>query len=291
MRGAQGDRRRACLPLPAPLVEHRRPARATLTSNAAGLAFGSLFTQAAQILTLSVLARLVAKDQIATYQQMNLVYGMASPLLLAGVPAALLYFVPRAALPEDDATRGWCAPISSSARWASCWPWRSWPPESHWPRSSATTSWRPRSPGTRRSCSSRSSPPWLRPRWSRAGMRVARRSSMASSEPSTMICVVVAALVSPTGVGLAVALSASGAVLAVASVVDRPARDGDATHGSSPRQRGRATDARLRPTAGRDRAGGDAGLPVRPHRRQRDLHRRATSPSMRWAPWRSRSAW
>ncbi len=94
-----------CLPPPSPSVpptpSARRRARRASPATPPGLAFGSLFTQAAQILTLSVLARLVAKDEIATYQQMNLVYGVLSPLLLAGIPAALLYFVPRAALPEE----------------------------------------------------------------------------------------------------------------------------------------------------------------------------------------------
>jgi O-antigen/teichoic acid export membrane protein len=55
-----------------------------------------LFTQAAQIVSLSVLARLVAKPELATYQQLNLIYNLAAPLLIVGVPTALLYFIPRA---------------------------------------------------------------------------------------------------------------------------------------------------------------------------------------------------
>ena len=38
----------------------------------------------------------MAKEQIATFQQLNLLYGDLAPLLLGGIPAALLYFVPRA---------------------------------------------------------------------------------------------------------------------------------------------------------------------------------------------------
>ena len=80
-------------------LTHAPPGRASLTSNAASLAVGSLFTQAAQILTLSVLARLVAKDQIATYQQMNLVYGVRRAAAAGGRPggAALLRSARRAA--------------------------------------------------------------------------------------------------------------------------------------------------------------------------------------------------
>ena len=199
------------------VVEHRRPARASLTSSAAGLAIGSLFTQAAQILTLSVLARLVAKDQIATYQQMNLVYGLASPLLLAGVPAALLYFVPRAELPEERhawmvraylvlgamglvlalavvAAREPLAALFSNDELASALAW--YAPFIFFAFVAAVA------------------PPAL------VASGQARSAALLNGLVGavTMICVVVAALVSPTGVGLAVALSASGAVLAVASV-------------------------------------------------------------------------
>jgi O-antigen/teichoic acid export membrane protein len=68
----------------------------SLTANAAFLALGSMLAQGALIVNLSVLARIVAKTQIATYQQLNLLYGIVSPLFLGGVPAALLYFIPRA---------------------------------------------------------------------------------------------------------------------------------------------------------------------------------------------------
>jgi O-antigen/teichoic acid export membrane protein len=61
-----------------------------------------LFTQAAQIISLSVLARIVAKPEIATYQQLNLIYNVASPLLIVGVPTALLYFIPRASTREEQ---------------------------------------------------------------------------------------------------------------------------------------------------------------------------------------------
>ena len=199
-------------------AERTPPRTASLTSNAAGLAFGSLFTQAAQILTLSVLARLVAKDEIATYQQMNLVYGVLSPLLLAGIPAALLYFVPRAALPEERhawmvrayvvlgctglvasltvvAARDALASLFNNPGLASALAW--YAPYLFFAFVAAVA------------------PPAL------VASGRARSAALLNAlvGASTMACVVLAALISPTGDGLAKALSVSGAILAVASVL------------------------------------------------------------------------
>ena len=81
------------------------PRRASLTRQAGALASGSLATQAAQLLLLMVLTRLVAKAQLGGYQQLMLVYGILAPLLVAGIPAALLYYLPRS---EDPARmRNW----------------------------------------------------------------------------------------------------------------------------------------------------------------------------------------
>jgi O-antigen/teichoic acid export membrane protein len=80
----------------------RAPSR-SLSADAAVLALGSMVAQGALVINLSVLARIVPKTQIATYQQLNLLYGIVSPLFLGGVPAALLYFIPRAADPEERA--------------------------------------------------------------------------------------------------------------------------------------------------------------------------------------------
>jgi len=85
-------------PTPGPAAGRR-----SLSADAAVLAFGSMVAQGALVINLSVLARIVPKTQIATYQQLNLLYGIISPLLLGGVPAALLYFIPRAADPEESA--------------------------------------------------------------------------------------------------------------------------------------------------------------------------------------------
>jgi O-antigen/teichoic acid export membrane protein len=89
------------LPLPGrPDVRPR-----SLSGDAGLLTLGSLFSQGAQIVSLSVVARLVAKSQIATYQQCTLLYGIIAPLLLAGVPAGLLYFMSRAK--SDEERRVW----------------------------------------------------------------------------------------------------------------------------------------------------------------------------------------
>jgi O-antigen/teichoic acid export membrane protein len=82
-----------------------RDRRTGLAASAGLLALGSLFTQAAQIIALSVLARLVTKPELATYQQLNLLYALAAPLLLVGTPTALLYFVARAR--GADERRAW----------------------------------------------------------------------------------------------------------------------------------------------------------------------------------------
>jgi O-antigen/teichoic acid export membrane protein len=68
----------------------------SLTGDAAVLVLGSMLAQGALVVNLSILARIVPKAQIATYQQLTLLYGIVAPLFLGGVPAALLYFIPRA---------------------------------------------------------------------------------------------------------------------------------------------------------------------------------------------------
>ena len=70
--------------------------RRSLAGDAASLAFGALIAQGAVLLTISAVARLVPKSDVGTYQQLSLVYSMTAPLFLGGVPAALLYFLPRA---------------------------------------------------------------------------------------------------------------------------------------------------------------------------------------------------
>jgi O-antigen/teichoic acid export membrane protein len=77
----------------------------SLSGDAGLLTLGSLFSQGAQIVSLSVVARLVAKSQIATYQQCTLLYGIIAPLLLSGVPAGLLYFMSRTK--SDEERRVW----------------------------------------------------------------------------------------------------------------------------------------------------------------------------------------
>ena len=205
------------MPASAASADRSPSPRASLASNAASLALGSLFTQVAQILTLSVLARTVAKDQIATYQQLNLLYGIVAPLLLAGIPTALLYFVPRAGLPEERhawimraylllggmgvasalavvAVRQPLAALFNNQDLATALVW--YAPYMLFAFIAAVA------------------PPAL------IASGHARSAALLNAlvGASTMTCVVVAAIVSPTGTGLAVALSASGALLAVASV-------------------------------------------------------------------------
>jgi O-antigen/teichoic acid export membrane protein len=81
------------------------PGRRSLASEAAALAIGSLFTQGAAFVSVIVLARLLPKAELGGYQQLLLIYAIFSPLLIGGVPAALLYFLPRSA--DQDDRRRW----------------------------------------------------------------------------------------------------------------------------------------------------------------------------------------
>ena len=197
---------------------HSSPSQgASLSSSAVRLALGSLFTQLAQILTLAVLARAVAKDQVATYQQLNLLYGVVAPLLLAGIPTALLYFIPRAGLREERnawimraylllagmgvaaavvvvAVRQPLASLFNNPDLATALVW--YAPYMFFAFVAAVA------------------PPAL----IASGYAGSAAVLNAVVGALTMTCVVVATIVSPTGNGLAAALSASGALLAVASV-------------------------------------------------------------------------
>lgn len=77
--------------------------RRSLASDALAIAAGAILTQVAALLSLMALARLLPRAELGTYQQLFLLYSVLSPLLLAGVPAALLYFL---ASEEDEAGRG-----------------------------------------------------------------------------------------------------------------------------------------------------------------------------------------
>lgn len=72
-----------------------------LGGQAAALALGALLSQAATLVSLVVLARLVPKPALGGYQQLWLLYGIVAPFLVGGVPTALLYFIPRAATRDE----------------------------------------------------------------------------------------------------------------------------------------------------------------------------------------------
>ena len=194
-----------------------RGPRASLTSSAAALALGSLFTQLAQILTLGVIARTVAKDQVATYQQLNLLYGIVAPMLLAGIPTALLYFVPRSGKPEER--NAWIARayllLGATGLAAAA----------------AVVAARGPLAAMFNNDSLATALAWYAPYIFFAFVAAVAAPALAASDHarsaallnafvgvSTMACVVVAAIVRPTGTGLAIALSASGALLALVSV-------------------------------------------------------------------------
>jgi O-antigen/teichoic acid export membrane protein len=87
--------------------ETKPPPRRSLTRQTAVIFVGGLVAQASWIVLLSGLTRLVSKGQLGAYQQLALLYGIVSPLLVAGIPAALLYFIPRSK--DRNETRSWVA--------------------------------------------------------------------------------------------------------------------------------------------------------------------------------------
>ena len=80
---------------PSPL-EGRPRAGQSLSAEAVVLAFGALASQAVTLLGLAVLARLLTKQEFGTYSQLGIVFSIVSSLFIAGVPSALLYYLPRA---------------------------------------------------------------------------------------------------------------------------------------------------------------------------------------------------
>jgi O-antigen/teichoic acid export membrane protein len=73
----------------------------SLAGGAGTLAIGALISRLAYIVSISVLARVLTKTEMGTVQQLGLLLTLSTPLLLGGVPASLLYFLPRAASAEQ----------------------------------------------------------------------------------------------------------------------------------------------------------------------------------------------
>src|SRR5690349_12749368 len=76
-----------------------------LAGDAAVLALAASLTQGAGIASTIVLARVLPIAEFGSYQQLLLLYGIVSPLLFGGVPAALTYYLARAR--SDDERRRW----------------------------------------------------------------------------------------------------------------------------------------------------------------------------------------
>jgi O-antigen/teichoic acid export membrane protein len=67
----------------------------SLASDAFALSIGNASLHAAALISVMVLARLLSAPELGAYQQLFLLYGVISPLLLGGIPAALLFFLPQ----------------------------------------------------------------------------------------------------------------------------------------------------------------------------------------------------
>ena len=79
----------------------RSAARPSVALEAAALAIGSLVTHGAGLVSAVLLARELTQADMGVYQQLLLVHAVIISLLLGGVPAALLYFFPRADSDEE----------------------------------------------------------------------------------------------------------------------------------------------------------------------------------------------
>lgn len=79
------------------------------------LAVGSAFTQGSALLSTIVLARVLAPTTFGGWQQLLLLYGVVSPLLLAGLPAAITYFMARATDRDDHARLAFEALVALAA--------------------------------------------------------------------------------------------------------------------------------------------------------------------------------
>jgi O-antigen/teichoic acid export membrane protein len=177
-----------------------------------------MFTQVAQILTLAVLARLVAKDQLGTYQQLNLVYSVVGPLLLAGVPTALLYFIPMAAGPREQHAwilRAYLVLGAMGIVFGLLTIAVRHPLATLFDNPDLAGALVLYAPYVLFAFIASAALPAL----AATGHTRSAGVFNALVGASTMVCVVVAAIVNPTADGLAVALSAAGALLAVASVL------------------------------------------------------------------------
>ena len=104
-KATQDPRSSSMSALAAPQPEPTLPPRRSLTRQTAAIFAGGLVAQASSVVLLSCLTRLVSKDQLGAYQQLTLLYGIISPLLVAGIPTALLYFIPRSK--DHVETRCW----------------------------------------------------------------------------------------------------------------------------------------------------------------------------------------
>jgi O-antigen/teichoic acid export membrane protein len=191
--------------------------RTGLAASAGLLALGSLFTQVALIVSLSVLARLVAKPELATYQQLNLIYSLAAPLLLVGTPTALLYFVGRSR--SADERRAWLLRayviLGATGLLAACAALLCRDPLAEAfnnpPLSGAIVLY---APYLLFVFIAAATPPAL----VASGATTHAAVLNAAIGAFTLIALVTAALIEPTGKALALGLSASGVALATASV-------------------------------------------------------------------------
>jgi O-antigen/teichoic acid export membrane protein len=77
------------------VTKRDRPGGSSLSAGAVAVAGGALLTRVGSLIVTVMLARSLSTTDFGGYQQLLLIVGILSPLLLAGVPAALTYFLAR----------------------------------------------------------------------------------------------------------------------------------------------------------------------------------------------------
>lgn len=89
------------------MSERTRTSRLSLSGGAITVAAGASLTRVGNLVVTVALAHSLTRTGFGGYQQLLLIVGLVSPLLLGGVPAALMYFLARAR-EESDRRRFTC---------------------------------------------------------------------------------------------------------------------------------------------------------------------------------------
>src|SRR3990167_9837804 len=69
--------------------------KTTLSDKVGFVSLSNIALLATNLIISIFLARFLSREVFGTYKQVFLIYNVVSPLVLLGIPASLLYFIPR----------------------------------------------------------------------------------------------------------------------------------------------------------------------------------------------------